>query len=201
MERVLMYTRFERFWHWSQTMLIMLLLVTGFEIHGTYTLTGFETAVDMHTIFAWCLIALWLLAIFWHLTTGEWRQYIPSSPDKIIVMVRYYMIGIFRGDDHPFHMSPKRKHNPLQRVAYLSLHLLITPTIWISGWAYLFYTSWSDWGLGGMSLLWVALIHTAAAFTMLAFLVAHLYFTITTSEEPFAFVKAMISGYEDKKVG
>lgn len=82
-----------------------------------------------------------------------------------------------------------------------SLHLFITPAIWISGWAYLFYASWSSWGLGGMSLLWVALVHTAAAFAMLTFLVAHLYFTITTSEEPFAFVKAMITGYEDKKVG
>ena len=201
MERIQIYTRFERFWHWSQALLIILLIATGFEIHGSWSLAGFETAVDMHVIFAWTLVALWTLAIFWHLTTGEWRQYIPSSLDKIMEMIRYYMIGIFRGDDHPFHISPKRKHNPLQRMAYLSLHLLITPTIWISGWAYLFYASWDSWGLSSLSLLWVALIHTAAAFAMLTFLVAHLYFTITTSEKHFAFVKTMISGYEDKKVG
>jgi thiosulfate reductase cytochrome b subunit len=36
-----------------------------------------------------------------------------------------------------------------------------------------------------------------AAFMMLAFLAAHLYFTLTTSEKPFAFVKAMITGYEE----
>jgi hypothetical protein len=27
---------------------------------------------------AWVLIVLWLFAIFWHITTGEWRQYIPN---------------------------------------------------------------------------------------------------------------------------
>ena len=201
MERIQIYSRFERFWHWSQALLIILLMATGFEIHGSWSLVGFETAVNMHIIFAWSLTALWILAIFWHLTTGEWRQYIPSSPDKIMEMMRYYMIGIFRGDDHPFHISPKRKHNPLQRMAYLSLHLFITPTIWISGWAYLFYASWDSWGLSGLSLLSIALVHTAAAFALMTFLVAHLYLAITTSKVPFAHVKTMITGYEDKKVG
>jgi thiosulfate reductase cytochrome b subunit len=69
--------------------------------------------------------------------------------------------------------------------------------IWITGWAYLFYASWSAWGLGSICLTWVALLHTAGAFAMLAFIAAHLYFTLTTSEKPFAFVKTMITGYEE----
>ncbi len=35
----------------------------------------------------------------------------------------------------------------------------------------------------------------------LLFAIARLYFAITTNQEPFVFVKAMINGYEDKKVG
>ena len=32
-----LYTRYERFWHWLQTALISILLVTGFEVDGLYT--------------------------------------------------------------------------------------------------------------------------------------------------------------------
>ncbi len=224
MSRILMYTRFERFWHWMQALLVFALVLTGFEVRGSWHVFGFEKAADYHEILAWVLVALWIFAIFWHLTTGEWRQYLPDSRKhtfrilrhyglgifrgekhpsgddavKITTMMHYYVIGIFRGDDHPFHMTPESKHNPLQRMAYVSLHIFITPLIWITGWAYLFYASWSAWGLGFLSLTWIALLHTVGAFAMLAFLAAHLYFTLTTSEKPFAFVKAMITGYEEK---
>ncbi len=40
LKKIYLYTRFERFWHWFQALLIMLLLVTGFELHGTYGLLG-----------------------------------------------------------------------------------------------------------------------------------------------------------------
>ena len=52
-----------------------------------------------------------------------------------------------------------------------------------------------------MSLGAIALIHTAAAFAMLTFLMAHLYLAITMSKEPFGYVKAMITGYEEEEKG
>ncbi|MET0122125.1 MAG: cytochrome b/b6 domain-containing protein [Candidatus Thiodiazotropha sp. 6PLUC9] len=198
MARVMMYKRFERLWHWSQAFLIISMLITGFEIHGTFSIFGFEKAVDLHIIFAWTLITLWIFAIFWHLTTGEWKQYIPSSANKLMAMAKYYGVDIFMGGGHPFHKTRAHKLNPLQRMAYLSLHSLISPAVWLSGLLYLFYTSWSAWGLDWMSLGGIALIHTAAAFAMLTFLVAHLYLAITTSKEPFGYVKAMITGYEEE---
>jgi len=66
--------RFERLWHWSQALLIMAMLITGFEIHGTFHCLGFEQAVNTHIILAWTLIGLWNFAIFWHLTTGESKK-------------------------------------------------------------------------------------------------------------------------------
>ena len=42
MSKVKYYTGFERFWHWTQALLIISLLITGFEIHGTIQLFGFE---------------------------------------------------------------------------------------------------------------------------------------------------------------
>ena len=53
MKRVMVFKRFERFWHWSQAALIFFLLTTGFEIHGSYSLFGFGRAVSLHTTAAW----------------------------------------------------------------------------------------------------------------------------------------------------
>ena len=196
--KTLMYARFERFWHWSQALLVILMLITGFEIHGSYTLLGFESAVCVHTIAAWILIGLWAFAWFWHLTTGEWKQYIPSTSERLTAMVRYYAFGIFQGKAHPFHKDRSHKLNPLQRLAYLSLHVLIGPAIWISGLLYLFYTEWSSLALfSWLPLSAVAFVHTAAAFLMLTFLVAHLYLALTMDKKPFTSLRAMVTGYEE----
>lgn len=195
--RVLMYVGFERFWHWSQAALIIGMLVTGFEIHGSYRLIGFETATNAHEAMAWCLIGLWIFAWFWHLTTGEWRQYIPSTRARIVAMTRYYLWEIFQGKAHPFHRDRRHKLNPLQALAYLSLFIVISPLIWISGLVYLTYPLWKDSATGGLiQLQWVAEIHVIAAFLMLTFLVVHLYLALTTSEKPLGGLRAMVTGYE-----
>ncbi|MGE5480585.1 MAG: cytochrome b/b6 domain-containing protein, partial [Chloroflexota bacterium] len=78
MASVYIYSAFERFWHWAQAALVLLLAFTGFEIHGSYKFLGFEEAVRVHNISAYAFIALIAFAIFWHLTTGQWRQYVPT---------------------------------------------------------------------------------------------------------------------------
>ena len=198
MSQVIMYKGFERFWHWTQAILIITLLFTGFNIHGTHQFFSFEKAVDIHVIAAWILMGLWVFAIFWHLTTGEWKQYLPSSGSKVIAMAKYYTFDIFMGGGHPHHKTRKEKLNPMQRLAYLSLHLFISPLIWITGLLYLFYPYWDVIGISDWSLGAVALLHTAAAFLLLTFLVIHLYLALTTSKEPFAYLKAMITGYENE---
>jgi thiosulfate reductase cytochrome b subunit len=151
-------------------------MLTAFDIHGTYTIFGFEKAVAYHTTAAWTLIGLWVFAIFWHFTTGEWKQYIPTT-EKVVAMMKYYLVGIFKNAPHPFKLTTLRKHNPLQRLAYLFILLCVGPLIWVTGVLYLFYDKWAAWGLGGLSLEWVATGHTIGAFMMLAFLIAHVYLT------------------------
>lgn len=194
--KIYVFQRFERFWHWSQAALILSLLITGFEVHGSYALFGFVKAVGYHTIAAWTLIGLWVFAIFWHFTTGEWKQYIPTLK-KVDAMIQYYALGIFRNAPHPFRITRLRKHNPLQRLAYLGVMLFIGPLIWITGLLYLFHDQWTAWGLKGLlGLEWVASFHTVAAFLMLAFVIAHVYLT-TTGHSPSAHLKAMITGWEE----
>ncbi|MBI5255911.1 MAG: cytochrome b/b6 domain-containing protein [Burkholderiales bacterium] len=195
MERTYLFTRFERFWHWTQALLIVGMLVTGFEIHGSYRLLGFQQAHTVHTTAVWALIGLWVLAIFWHLTTGEWRQYIPTmqNMDRI---VRYYAVGIFRGEPHPFKVTRARKHNPMQAQTYLVVTVLISPLLWITGLAYLFHAELAAAGVG-IALATVAVAHTAGAFLMLAFLIGHVYLG-TTGHTPLAHFKTMFTGWDEQ---
>ena len=194
--RVMVFKRFERFWHWSQAALIIILLISGFEIHGTYVLMGFEQAVDTHVIAAWSLVTLWIFAIFWHFTTGEWRQYTPTLK-KVDSMIKYYLLGIFVHAPHPFRQTLLRKHNPLQRLAYLFLWLVVSPMIWITGWLYLFYAMWPEWGINQHLMLEdIAFYHVLGAFMMLVFLIVHIYL-ITTGHTVLSHLKAMITGWDE----
>jgi len=75
--RIYIYKRYERFWHWSQALLIITMMITGFEVHGSYLLLGFKKAVQLHTLAAWTLLTLWAFTIFWQFTTGEWGSTCP----------------------------------------------------------------------------------------------------------------------------
>jgi len=189
---IMLYTRFERFWHWTQMALVMILLFTGFAIHGFHQLLDFHTAVVWHSGSALALLVLWLFAIFWHLTTGTWRHYVPTT-QGLWRVVRFYAYGIFKGEHHPYRKAYHRKHNPLQALAYLGLKLFLFPAIWVSGIAYLLY---AYWGSGSGALAWVAWGHTAVAFAILIFIIAHVYL-LTTTHSIKEHVMPMITGFED----
>jgi thiosulfate reductase cytochrome b subunit len=194
MVKIYLYTRFERFWHWVQGLLIILLLLTGFELHGTYTLMGFETAHNVHIFCAWTWLILFAFIIFWVLTTGEWRQYVPTMK-KIVDVGLYYMVGIFKGAPHPVPKTTDAKHNPLQRLTYLGIVTALLPFQMITGFLYYYYNSWEAWGIG-WSLGVMAFLHTLGAFLVLQFLIVHVYMT-TTGHTPWAHIASMITGWEE----
>ncbi len=192
--RVYLFKGFERLWHWTQALLIILLGITGFEIHGTYHIFGFQKAVMMHNTLAWALIALIVFAVFWHLTTGEWRQYVPTT-ERLSAVAHYYAVGIFKNEKHPFKESEASKLNPLQRFTYLGFKILIIPVQVTTGLLYMYYNHWHDWGLFARIDL-TALLHTAGAFALVSFFIVHVYMT-TTGHTPLAHIKAMITGWEE----
>jgi thiosulfate reductase cytochrome b subunit len=196
-KRIYIYKRYERFWHWSQAFLIITMMITGFEVHGSYTLLGFQKAVQLHTLAAWALITLWVFTAFWQFTTGEWRQYQPSM-QNVGAMIRYYTVGIFTNSPHPFKKTVSQKHNPLQRLAYLALLAFISPLIWGSGLFYLFYGDWARLGIDQtLSLEWVATLHVLGAYMITAFFFVHVYLT-TTGHTISTHIKAMITGWEEE---
>jgi thiosulfate reductase cytochrome b subunit len=195
MFNIYLYTRYERFWHWLQMVLIFLLLVTGLEVHGLYTLFGFEQAVEIHNFVGLTWLIAFAFFVFWVFTTGEWKQYIPTTK-KMLAVIRYYTYGIFRGESHPVPKRKEAKHNPLQRLTYLSLAALLLPIQMATGFLYWGYNSWNDWGITGLPLALVVFVHMAGAFAIFSFIIVHVYMT-TTGHSIFAHIKAMITGWEE----
>ncbi|MBK9083508.1 MAG: cytochrome b/b6 domain-containing protein [Rhizobiales bacterium] len=188
----MIYSRYERFWHWSQAALIFTLAFSGFVVHGSFALIGFDKAVMIHTIAAVVLILLWIFTTFWHFTTGQWRQYLPKT--GLLAVVRFYAWGILRGAPHPYSKNLWRKQNALQSLAYLTFMVLIGPALWATGILYLAYPLWAKLA-GATGLTVVAFVHTAAAFMMIAFVIIHVYMT-TTGKTVGHYVKTMITGYD-----
>ena len=186
---------FERFWHWTQVILVFLLVFSGFGIHGYHQLASFDQMVFIHVIAAIGLMVLWVFAIFWHLTTGSWRHYVPTT-NGLFKVIRYYAFDIFKGKDHPYRKHYWRKHNPLQALTYLGVKLFLFPAIWFSGLVYLFYGLWSQGPATSQALEVVALIHVAAAFGIVVFIIAHLYL-LTTGHSLVDHVKPMITGFDE----
>lgn len=192
------YKSFERFWHWMQAILIFFLAFTGFEIHGTYSFFGFRDAVRYHNIAAYMLIILIAFAIFWHLSTGEYKQYIPTLKN-IKAQLNYYIFGIFRNAPHPTKKSVLSKLNPLQKITYFSLKVLVIPLSVTSGLLYIFYRYPSKHSVEAINiktLEFIAIFHTVAAILLVVFIITHLYL-ITTGDTITSNLKAMLTGYEE----
>jgi thiosulfate reductase cytochrome b subunit len=198
--RVEIYGLFERLWHWLQALTILLLLLTGLEIHAPgWGILGFARAAALHEVLALFTIANAFLALFYHLATGAIRQFIPARADFFslaIAQSTYYMRGIFQGAAHPFERHPTRKLNVLQQLTYLVVLNVVLPVQVLSGalmWKPDFFAPVLS-AVGGLSA--VASVHVACAWAFAAFIVMHVYLT-TTGPTPLAHIKSMVVGYEE----
>lgn len=195
------YSRYERIWHWTQASGILMLMLTGLVIHApdTFGVVSFLTAVRIHNVLGWLLVANALLGLFYYTTTGSIRQYLPVPREFVSLAIQqavFYLRGMFRGATHPLEKTPERRLNPLQQVTYLVILNVLLPLQLATG---LLMWSGQRWpaavsAAGGMPTL--AMLHTLGAWLFGAFVVAHVYLT-TTGVTPLANLRAMIWGYED----
>jgi len=200
-EKTYMYESYERFWHWLQTFSIIFLLFTGLIIHrpDVFGAFSFPHMVTIHNVLAAILVINALLSLFWHLTTGEIKQYIPRPRgffDDAIVQARFYISGIFKGEAHPFAKRKDKKLNPLQQVTYFGLLNVLLPLQIITGalmWSVQKWPQLTGW-FGGLPVL--APFHSLVAWLLAAFVVAHVYLT-TTGATPLEAMRGMVTGWEE----
>lgn len=196
-----MYTVYERQWHWLQTAVIFGLLFTGLIIHKPemFGFLSFRYVVQIHNILAAILVINAGLALFYHVASGEIRQYLPQPRGffyQSMAQASYYLSGIFRGKSYPFAKTPEKKLNPLQQLTYFAILNVLLPAQIITGaliWGAQTYPDLAD-SLGGLPFL--GPLHSLMAWMFASFIVAHVYLT-TTGHTPTAHIKAMITGWDD----
>jgi thiosulfate reductase cytochrome b subunit len=203
-KRVYMYQAYERFWHWLQTITIILLLFTGLIIHrpDMFGIFSFAGVVVVHNVLAAILVINAGLSLFWHVAGGEIRQYIPRPYgffDQAILQTKYYLKGIFRDDEHPFEKTRDRHLNPLQQIIYFGILNVLLPLQIITGALMWGVQQWpqSAAALGGLPFL--APFHSLVAWLFASFIVAHVYLT-TTGHAPLSGIEAMVTGWEEVDV-
>jgi thiosulfate reductase cytochrome b subunit len=201
---VYMYTVYERFWHWLQTFTILGLLFTGLIIHNPeiFGIFSFNGVVVVHNILAAILLINAFLSFFYHVASGEIKQYIPRPYgliDNAIAQGIYYVRGIFRGEPHPFEKTPQHKLNPLQQVTYFAILNILLPLQIITGALMWGVQRWPELAssLGGLPFL--APFHTLLSWTFASFIVMHVYLT-TTGHAPLAGIKSMMMGWDELEV-
>ncbi len=203
-ESVYMYTVYERFWHWLQTFTIIGLLFTGLIIHNPELLgfLSFSGVVVVHNVLAAILLINAFLSFFYHIASGEIKQYIPRPYgliDNAIAQGVYYLRGIFKGEPHPFEKTPQHKLNPLQQITYFGLLNVLLPLQIITGALMWGAQRWPELAasLGGLPFL--APFHTLLSWTFASFIVLHVYLT-TTGHAPLAGIKSMMMGWDELEV-
>lgn len=204
LRRVYMYSVYERQWHWLQTALILGLIFTGLIIHkpDLFGMFSFRYVVLVHNVLAAILIINAALAAFYHIVSGEIRQFLPQPRDflfQAFLQARYYLRGIFRGEAHPFEKTSQRKLNPLQQLTYLAILNILLPLQVITGalmWGAQRWPEVTD-RLGGLTFL--APLHSLTAWLFVAFIIGHVYLT-TTGHTPLAGIRAMIMGWDELEV-
>lgn len=191
---VRIYPLFERFWHWSQALLILTLFASGLRILGVLQSIPFGLAFLAHVGAAILLMVLWVFAIFWHLTTGTWRHYVPTT-NGLLKVARFYSYGILKGETHPYRKAYWRKHNPLQALTYLALKIFLFPAIWITG---LLYLTYNLWGADAGRAAWLPLVanlHALFGFAIASFVIIHVYL-LTVGGGFREHVKPMLTGFD-----
>ncbi|GAB4515387.1 MAG: hypothetical protein OHK0046_18830 [Anaerolineae bacterium] len=204
LREVYMYSIYERQWHWLQTIVIFGLIFTGMVIHkpDMFGMFSFRGVVLVHNALALILVINAALAAFYHLVSGEIKQFLPEPRGffgQMFAQARYYAYGIFQGEPHPFEKTRSKKMNPIQQLTYFGLLNVLLPLQVITGtlmWGAQRFPVITDF-VGGLPLLGPA--HTLGSWLLATFIVVHVYMT-TTGHTPFVNLRAMIFGWDEVEV-
>lgn len=201
-ERIYLLPVWIRLWHWTNALLILVLLVTGASLHFAdpkLPLVEFALAAQLHNIAGIALAITYGAFVLGNIVTGNWWQYVPKPPgivERCMVQGRWYMIGIFRGEPHPYPVTREANFNALQALTYWGVMYVLMPVLLISGLVFLYPQFAPDKLFGVDGLLPVAVVHYLAGAAIIAFMISHIYLG-TTGHKVSSMFKTMITGWHE----
>lgn len=201
-KKIYLYPIWVRIWHIVNALTFILLIVTGLSMHFSSTeggLIGFKLAVSMHNIAAIIVTFNYGYFLAGNILSKNGRYYRKWRKNIGINLwrqLRFYAVGIFKNEPHPFPISEKQKFNPLQKFSYVLVMYFGMPLLIISGIG-LFFPEWIAYNIFGTSgLVFTDVFHQIVGYVLSVFLLIHIY-TCTLGEKPSTLFKGMINGYHD----
>lgn len=201
MKKVFLHPISIRIWHWINAGFIFFLIITGIQLRfPVVSIFQYNHAVFLHKIFGYVLAGSFLYWLAYYLITGNLkRHYIFRMRDAKIMVHQgaYYALSMFKGTKSPFMPSEHERFNPLQKIAYLLVMLVLTPIILISGILFsdiTYYLNIINY-IGGVRIL--DAIHVATGYAFVLYLIVHLYMS-TLGYRVISHIKAMITGYGEE---
>lgn len=159
---------------------------------GYYSLA---TARRWHFFFGWVFTLAGLTYVIYNLAVGHMKKFLltPADAARIPAMIAYYLK--LRKD------SPQvGEYNPLQKMAYTSVFVMLAPVVLLSGMAMSpqlnVAFNWIPALFGGRQS--ARTIHFILAFGILFFVVGHVFMVITQGF--FNNMRSMITGWYREKV-
>ncbi|MBM4261748.1 MAG: hypothetical protein FJ145_09985 [Deltaproteobacteria bacterium] len=162
------------------------------------TVPGYYSLADgrlWHFFFGWLFALNGLLYVIYNVVTGHMRKFFftPHDAKLIPAMLAYYLK--LRKD------SPQEgEYNPLQKMAYTSVFVILTPLVLLSGMAMSPQLNaafnWMPAMFGGRQS--ARTVHFILAFSFLFFAMGHVFMVITQGF--FNNMRSMITGWYREKV-
>ena len=197
-----LYPKWLRAWHVINAILFLILIATGLSMQYTDKenvsyVVGFAIAVKWHNFAALLLTISYIIFVAGNLLTKNGRYYKVSREnfmEELVKQLKYYSVGMFKGEKHPYPVTEERKFNPLQKVTYLVAMYVAVPLLIISGVGLLFpeITITRFFGVSGLIL--TDILHITMGFFLSVFMIIHIY-TCTLGAKPTSLFWGMISGY------
>ena len=201
MSSIYLYPVWVRLWHAINAILYIILIITGLSLQYSgqeYIMIKFQVAVSLHNIAGILLTVNYLIIFFGNMFTRNGMYYRIRRRwiiKEIPVQARYYLFGIFRGENPPYPINSRRKFNPLQKVSYFAVLYFLMPLVFITGWALIFpNVLFIDKIFGTSSLHFTDLVHIVVAFILSIFLFIHIYLC-TIGKPAGSHFRAMLSGW------
>jgi len=181
-DKIYFYPVWLRIWHWANAALFLILIFTGLSMQYSAPdkpIIRFDLAVSIHNICGILLVLGYLLFFTGNIVSKNGKYYkmrFKGIYKLLLNQIRYYVIGIFKGEIPPFPVNEGRKFNPLQQFIYVMVMYIGLPITLLTGLGLLFPEIILEQFLGFSGMFYTSLLHVITGFLLSIFMCVHIYF-------------------------
>jgi len=194
--REFIYKKQVRVGHLVHALSVLALMVSGFIMHFS---SPSNPLGYIHNAAEIVLVVTYVFFILHEIVTFDIRHYISQDlelKEGIVKQAIFYIWGIFKREEHPYHMDSENRLTPLQKIAYFGIMFGLMPLVIVTGIILLKPSALSFIVrfIGMENMKYVLMAHLIGAFGSVAFLIGHIYLGTTgvTIKQHF---EVMVTGF------